>query len=140
MQLVPDFAILYRNLGTALYNKRGEKDGVKQCYDQARAANPNDPRLLMEMDQLLQRLGITPSERLAELEENADLVKQRDDLSVSIAELYSQTGHPEKALKILASRRFHAWEGGEGGAAGQYALAHVLLMQASLDGGWLHAR
>lgn len=134
-QLVPKFAIPWRNLGTALFNKRGEKDGAKQCYDQARAANPSDPRLLMEMDQLLQRLGVSPSDRLTILEENADLVKQRDDLSVSMAELYSQNGHPKKALEILTTRNFHAWEGGEGGAAGQYALAHVLLMQAALDAG-----
>ncbi len=134
-ELVPDFAIPWRNLGIALYNKRSEKDGAKQCYDQARAANAHDPRLLLEMDQLLQRLGNAPSERLAELEKNGDLVKQRDDLSTTMAELYSQTGHPEKALKILTSRNFHAWEGGEGGAAGQYALAHVLLMQAALDAG-----
>lgn len=134
-QQAPDFAIPWRNLGLALYNKRGDKYGAKQCYDQARAVNPDDPRLLMEMDQLLQRLGSSPSERLAKLEESAALVNQRDDLSLTMAELCSQTGQPEKALKIIASRNFHAWEGGEGGAVGQYALAHVVLMQTALDAG-----
>ena len=133
--LVPDFAIPWRNLSIALYNKRGDKAGAKRCYEQALVANPNDPRLLMEMDQLLQRLGVSPSERLAALEENVDLVKQRDDLSITMVELFSQTGYPQKALEILTSQRFHAWEGGEGGAAGQYALAHLVLVQAALDAG-----
>jgi tetratricopeptide (TPR) repeat protein len=64
---------------------------------------------------------------LGALERQLKLIGQRDDLSVSLAELYNQTGQPQKALEILASRQFHAWEGGEGGAAGQYALAHIML-------------
>jgi tetratricopeptide (TPR) repeat protein len=134
-ELEPDFAISWRNLGIALYNKRGDKTGAKRCYEQALKANPNDPRLPMEMDQLLQRLGVSPTERLAELTRREKLVEQRDDLSMTYAELYSQTGQPEKALAILASRHFHAWEGGEGGAAGQYALAQVVLGLAASEQG-----
>jgi tetratricopeptide (TPR) repeat protein len=126
-QLEPGFAIPWRNLGIALYNKRGDKAGAKHCYEQALQANPDDPRLPMEMDQLLQRLGSSPIERLEALERRVKLVEQRDDLSVTLAQLYSQTGQPQKALEILASRQFHAWEGGEGGPAEQYALAHTML-------------
>jgi tetratricopeptide (TPR) repeat protein len=89
----------------------------------------------MEMDQLLQRLGVSPAERLAKLEAGMELVNQRDDMSVAIAELYSQNGAPEKALEILTARKFHAWEGGEGGAAGQYALANSLMMQSAAEAG-----
>jgi tetratricopeptide (TPR) repeat protein len=41
-------------------------------------------------------------------------------------------GQPEKALAALLSHRFHAWEGGEGMAAGQFAAAHLLLGRAAL--------
>jgi tetratricopeptide (TPR) repeat protein len=126
-ELEPGFAIPWRNLGIALYNKRGDKVGAKHCYEQSLRANPEDPRLFMEMDQLLQRLGSSPAERLGALERRIDLIEQRDDLSVTLAELYNQTGVPQKALEVLASRQFHAWEGGVGGAAGQYALAHTML-------------
>ena len=126
-QLEPGFAIPWRNLGFALYNKRGDKAGAKHCYELALRANPDDPRLPMEMDQLLQRLGLSPAERLHALESQIKLVEQRDDLSMTLAELYSQTHQPHKALEILTSRQFHAWEGGEGGPAGQYALAHTIL-------------
>jgi tetratricopeptide (TPR) repeat protein len=131
----PGFSIPWRNLGIALYNKRGNKQRAKECYDQALAANSGDPRLLMEMDQLLQRLGASQAERLASLENQAWLVGQRDDLAITFAELYSQTGQPDKALDILATHQFHAWEGGEGGAAGQYALAQVVAGLSAQDVG-----
>ncbi len=127
VQLEPGFSIPWRNLGIALYNKRGDQAGAQHCYEHAQQANPEDSRLLMEMDQLLQRLGSSPTERLVALERQLELVDKRDDLSITLAELYSQTGQPHKALEILASRQFHAWEGGEGGAAGQCTLAHVIL-------------
>jgi tetratricopeptide (TPR) repeat protein len=44
-QLEPGFAIPWRNLGIALYNKRGDQAGAKHCYEQALQANPDDPRL-----------------------------------------------------------------------------------------------
>jgi len=131
----PGFSIPWRNLGIALYNKRGDKVSAKNCYDQALDANTDDPRLLMEMDQLLQRLGASQTDRLASLEKQTSLVGRRDDLSITFAELYSQTEQPQKALEILTNHEFHAWEGGEGGAAGQYALAQVVLGQSALDEG-----
>jgi tetratricopeptide (TPR) repeat protein len=126
-ELEPGFSIPWRNLGIALYNKQGDKTGAKHCFEQALSANPDDPRLPMEMDQLSQRLGSSPADRLAALEKKVKLVEKRDDLSMTLAELYSQTGQPQKALEILTTRHFHAFEGGEGGATGQYALAHILL-------------
>ncbi|MFC1996337.1 tetratricopeptide repeat protein [Chloroflexota bacterium] len=131
----PDFSIPWRNLGVALYNKRDDKTGAKRCYDQALAANSDDPRLLMEMDQLLQRLGSSQADRLDSLQKQVDLVERRDDLSITFAELYSQIGQPEEALDILKNHQFHAWEGGEGGAAGQYAFAQVMLGHIALDEG-----
>ncbi len=134
-RLEPGFSIPWRNLSIALYNKRGDKQAAKECYQQALAANAQDPRLLMEEDQLLSRLGASPAERLAVFEQYSALVERRDDLSVAFATLYNQTDQPEKALAVLLSHQFHPWEGGEGQAATQYALAHALLGQAALKHG-----
>jgi tetratricopeptide (TPR) repeat protein len=134
-RLDASFAILWRNLSVALYNKRGDKEAARACYQKALAANPHDPRLLMEHDQLFRRLGASQSDRLAIFEHHADLVDCRDDLSVDFATLYNQTGQPEKALRILLNHQFHPWEGGEGQAATQYALAQALLGQAALKTG-----
>ncbi len=134
-QLDASFSIPWRNLSIALYNKHGDKQAAKACYQKALAANPHDPRLLMEHDQLYRRLGASTTERLAVFEQHTDLVDRRDDLSVDFAALYNQTGQPEKALQVLLSHTFHPWEGGEGQPATQYALAHALRGQAALEKG-----
>ena len=76
-------------------------------------------------DQLWKRVGETPEKRLAEFSRHAELVQVRDDLSVELASLYNQTGHPEAALELLKSRRFQPWEGGEGLVIAQYVRAHL---------------
>jgi tetratricopeptide (TPR) repeat protein len=134
-RLEPGLAIPWRNLGIASYNRRRDKQAAKLCYEKAFAANPRDPRLLMETEQLMQRLGVSQSERLTFMEKYSKLVEQRDDLMVNFAALYNQIGQPEKALNILLSHQFHPWEGGEGRTSGQYVLAHVLIGQAALKKG-----
>jgi len=134
-QLEPGLAIPWRNLGIAYYNKRGDKQAAKACYEKAYAANPLDGRLLLETNHLWQRLGISPAERLALMEKYPDLVKERDDLLVSIIALYNHTGQPEKALELLLNHQFSPWEGGEGRISGQYVAAHVSLGQFALEKG-----
>ena len=53
-------------------------------------------------------------EQQDQLEGHRELVSQRDDLSVELADLYNQTQRPELALEWLQSRVFQPWEGGEG--------------------------
>jgi tetratricopeptide (TPR) repeat protein len=134
-RLDPGFAIPWRNLGVAIYNKRGDKQAARDCYQKAFAANTRDPRLLLETDQLMQRLGVPQTDRLSLLQKYPDLAGQRDDLLVEFATLYNQTGQPEKALELLLGHQFHPWEGGEGRNSGQYVLAHVLIGRAALEKG-----
>jgi tetratricopeptide (TPR) repeat protein len=131
-QLEPGFATAWRNLSIALYNKRADKAGAKRAYQQALAANPHDPRQIMEHDQLDRRLGAAPADRIAAFEHHLAEVAQRDDLTVDLAALYNQTGQPAKALDLLLNHIFHPWEGGEGQAATQYSLAHLLAGQSVL--------
>ena len=42
---------------------------------------------------------------------------QRDDLAVEFVTLLNRVGRHADAVAILAGRRFHPWEGGEGLAA-----------------------
>ncbi|HZU28229.1 MAG TPA: hypothetical protein VFA04_22055, partial [Bryobacteraceae bacterium] len=98
-----------------------------ECYEHARRANPDDARLLYELDQLHKRTGAAPRERLARLEQHRQLVARRDDLTVELITLLNLCGRSTEALDILLSRRFHPWEGGEGLVSGQFAAAHLLL-------------
>jgi len=64
-----------------------------------------------------------------------NVVASRDDLSVELALLYNQVGQPEEALKVLLSRKFQPWEGGEGLVLSQYVRANLLLGQKALAAG-----
>ena len=122
---------MWRNLGIGYYN-------IRQQPIKARAAtlalntNPADARLLYERDQLWKRLGEKPDKRLRELSRRLDLVQQRDDLSVELCALYNQTGQHEKASRLIASRQFQPWEGGEGGPLGQHVRTQLALGRAAL--------
>ena len=134
-RLDPDFSIPWRNLGIACYNIRHDAARALFCYERARQANPADARLLYEMDQLRKRTGVSPHERLKVLNANPALVKQRDDLTVEVVTLYNQIDRSEEALEILAKRRFHPWEGGEGLVSGQYVMACLQLGCRALKAG-----
>ena len=131
----PGFSIPWRNLGLAAYNLKKDLDAALKYYQKAIAADPGDPRLLVEYDYLLRRKAATPEERLALLESKRDVVDLRDDLVIHLMGLYNRTGQPEKALQIALARHFHAWEGGEGSVSGQYIAAHWLLGRKALEAG-----
>ncbi|MEX0326873.1 MAG: DUF5107 domain-containing protein, partial [Puniceicoccaceae bacterium] len=129
----PANAIPWRCLGIASFNVMGDAQKARHAFEMARAAAPDDARLLYEADQLARRTGETPQKRLAELEKRLDLVERRDDLTVELCALYNQTGQPEKALKRIASRQFQPWEGGEGQALGQHVRTHLQLGRKALE-------
>ncbi len=134
-ETVPPRATVCRNLAIAYWNVRRDADAARTAYQQALALDPNDARLLTEFDQLRARLGDPAEERLQSLLGRRDLVDQRDDCTVSLAELYNQTGQPQEALQTLDRHRFHPWEGGEGKVLRQYTTAHLHLGQIDLRAG-----
>jgi tetratricopeptide (TPR) repeat protein len=134
-KLNPRFSIVWRNLGIGYFNVSQQPAKARAAYDRAFAANPADARLMYERDQLWKRLGASPAKRLRALEQHPDLVAVRDDLSVELCMLYNQTGQPEKALARLRERNFQPWEGGEGGAFGQWVRAHSALGRIALQNG-----
>jgi len=137
----PSFSTVWRNLGISYFNVLGDAELSRSAFDKAIRANPGDARILYEQDQLWKRLGESPERRLTELEKYSELVRLRDDLSVELASLYNQTRQHQRALSLLASRKFQPWEGGEGLALGQYVRANLALgRQALAQGDSLGAR
>jgi tetratricopeptide (TPR) repeat protein len=134
-QIRPDHATLNRNLGIAYWNIRNDGAAARSAYEKAVACDPADARLFYELDQLKKKLNEDPRERLAALEANLELVAERDDCTVELAALYNLTDQPGKAMALLASRRFHPWEGGEGQVLRQYTSARLKLGQAALTQG-----
>ena len=131
----PSFATAWRNLGVALWNVRRDAKGAMSAYRKAMNADPTDARLVAEYDQLSEKCKVSSAERLKFLEGKAALVATRDDATVQYVTCLNDVGRYEDALKVLASRRFHPWEGGEGKVLAQYTRAHLALGWAALAGG-----
>src|SRR4029077_8883095 len=131
--LDPSFATPWRNLGIVYFNVCHDPVRAVEAFRNARAATPDDARILYEYDQLLKRTGRALPERLAELEAHVALGEQRGDLSVELASLHNNLDQPRRALDLLLSREFQPWEGGEGLVLSQYVRANVLLAHRSLQ-------
>ncbi|HVC82772.1 MAG TPA: DUF5107 domain-containing protein [Chloroflexota bacterium] len=129
------FSIVHRNLGLAYFNIERNPDKALASYQRAFDANPTEPRLLYERDQLAKRLNLAPAERLARLEGLSDLVEQRDDLYLERVTLCNQMGRYDEAISLLGRRQFRPWEGGEGMAIEQHVQAHLLRGRQVLHAG-----
>ncbi len=130
-----DFSIVWRNLGIAYFNVTGAPAKAERAYRRAIAADPQDPRLHYEQDQLWKRLGRSTARRLAEFERKRRLVEARDDASVEFVALLNQARRTDEALRVLEERRFQPWEGGEGQVLRQYVRTHLLRGRAALRRG-----
>jgi tetratricopeptide (TPR) repeat protein len=86
----------------------------------------------MELDQLYKTTGRSFAERLHLLEQHPLLVEERDDLYLERVTLYNNLQQYKKAKELLAVRKFHPWEGGEGKVVGQYLLCHIELARQAL--------
>lgn len=133
--LEPEFSVPWRNLGLAAYNVQRDLPAALEHYQHAFRVNPQDARILYELDQIRKRLCVQPAQRLAELEKHLQVVCQREDLTIELVSLYNRTGLPEKGLRILRERRFHPWEGGEALISMSWSAAHLILGRNELDTG-----
>lgn len=117
------YAMSYRNLAIAYYNKRNDSKKALEFMKQALTLDPAYPRFLLEYDQLAAKNHISVEERLETLEQYPELVKSRDVLYLEYITLLNETGQYDEALACLRSHIFHPWEGGEGKVSGQYRYA-----------------
>lgn len=135
------FPTVLRNLSIAYCNKFADRVRGLDLLTRAFEADPTDSRILFELDQLKKLMKQAPAERLAFLQNHPSLVEDRDDLYIEFVTLLVLTGDLKKAAELLAARRFHPWEGGEGKTSGQHIHIHVeLAKQAMQRGNWESAR
>lgn len=128
----PTDSVSWRNLGLAAYNEGGDAEEAARCYQAARAAAPDDSRLLFEADCLARRRGVPPRVRLRAMLDHRELVAQRDDLTVELAHLLVTDGRSTQARALLVEREFQPWEGGEGEALRAWDRVHVSLAREAL--------
>jgi tetratricopeptide (TPR) repeat protein len=85
-----------------------------EAYDRAFALDTSDARILLERDQIAERLAVPGTERRALLDRNRGTVERRDDLTKRWIDLLLADGEPgdlEVVERVLSSRHFHSWEG-----------------------------
>ncbi|GCE07863.1 DUF5107 domain-containing protein [Dictyobacter aurantiacus] len=126
------FSIPHRNLALAYYNILNDPERAVPALEKAFSCNPEDARVLYELDQLYKRRGYTAERRLAALDAHWQLVEARDDLYLEYITLLNTAQQHTRALALLEQRIFHPWEGGEGKVTGQYVLALVEQAKAQL--------
>lgn len=134
-ELDPNFATTHRNLGLAYFNKRQDAEKAREAYERAFGLNPDDARVLFELDQLDKKMNRTPQERLARLEKYPALVARRDDLTIEYITLLNVLERADEACAVLMARQFHPWEGGEGKTTGQYVASLVAQAYAQMAAG-----
>jgi tetratricopeptide (TPR) repeat protein len=114
------FPTVFRNLGIAAFNKQHNTKKALTYFEKVFQLNPNDARVLMELDQLYKRLNHAPEARLKFLQQHSEVGNQRDDIYLEKAALLNFNGKFDEAFAALKGRNFHPWEGGEGKVSGQY--------------------
>ena len=129
------FPTVHRNLSLAYYNKLNQPEQSLGEMEQAFKLDPTDSRVLMELDQLYKISGRPFAERLELLDNHPELVNERDDLYLERITLLNNLHQYKTALELLAARRFHPWEGGEGKVIGQFLLCHIELAKKALQDG-----
>jgi tetratricopeptide (TPR) repeat protein len=121
----PEHGKILRNLALYYFDKADSPEKARSCLETA-MKHKNDPRLLLEYEQLLKNMNYSPEERLAVYEKYPDLLAQRDDCYLDKLTLVSQIGDFEKAIEMARVKRFHIYEGGEGKLTKQHAWIHTL--------------
>jgi tetratricopeptide (TPR) repeat protein len=117
VRLNDGLALAWRNVGYALAQLERDDRSALVAYDRAFSLDPNDARVLLERDQVAERLRLPGAERRGLLERNGQTVDARDDLLARFVDLLLDSGNArdlEQAERILAARHFHTWEGAYG--------------------------
>ena len=125
---------IWRNLALYYFDKAGDAKKAKECLENA-LKYKNDPRLLLEYEQLLKNMNYTPEQRLEVYEKYPELLAERDDCYLDKLTLVSQLGKFEEAIELARVKRFHIYEGGEGKLTKQHAWMHVLYGKELMENG-----
>ncbi len=136
LRINDSFSMVYRNLAIAYYNKKNDREEALKYMKKAYELEPSYPRLLLEYDQLCEKLGFSNEVRLNLLDKSLALVKDKDALYLTYITLLNNTGQYDKALSYLNTHIFHPWEGGEGRVGTQYKYA--LIQKAITEAGSSH--
>jgi tetratricopeptide (TPR) repeat protein len=114
-----------RNLALGYYDKCDDARGARLCMEKAFSLSHN-PRIFFEYQQLLKQSNVDDLTRLSLYEQYPQLVAQRDDLYLDRILLLTAQKRYGEAIKLISSRTFHIYEGGEGKLTKHHSWLYVL--------------
>ncbi len=126
IEINPKHPKAFRNLALAYFDKRQDFLSAKTCIEIALENKADDPRLILEYEQILKNMNYTPQHRIEMYEKYENLMLQRDDCYLDLITLHCMVGNYEKAIEMAKNRRFHIYEGGEGKLTKLHAWMYVL--------------
>ena len=126
VRLCPTHGRAWRNLSLYWFDKAHDGKKALICMENALKYRSEDPRLLLEYEQLLKNTNASLEERLAVYDKYPELLKERDDCYLDKLTLLSQQGRYKEAIDMAAVNHIHIYEGGEGKLTKQHAWMHVL--------------
>ncbi|AUI71089.1 DUF5107 domain-containing protein [Companilactobacillus alimentarius] len=132
-QLNPDYPMAYRNLSIKYFNKDNNSKRALIALETSFKLDPNNARLVFELDTLYEKLNHSLTDRLSFLTSHENLVKQRDDSYIQLITLLNDTGKYQQAYDKIMVHNFHPWEGGEGKVSTQYKYSLVELAKIDLQ-------
>ena len=106
IELGEDYYIVYRNLGFA-YSIKNNLEKSIDYYEQAIKQNPNDAAVYTELDALYVFNNTPVEKRLELLENNMEVVRQRDDTLYRYVTALIQSERYDEAFDILNTHHFH---------------------------------
>jgi tetratricopeptide (TPR) repeat protein len=135
--LDPSNAIVHRNLGVAWSHRKSGNSLDKAIAQMELAVSlPRKyPLHFTELDEMYEASGVAAEKRLALLENNRDVVAQRDDSLAREIEMLVAMGNFDQAIALLGSKEFAVWEGGTLSVADDWADAHILRGRLRLQSG-----
>jgi len=126
-RLDPSFAIVHRNIATAVIHRKpaGDTNRAIAELEQAVACPVKYAMHFTELDELYAATGASPEKRLALLELNHATVLKRDDALSREIGLKVFAGKYDEAIQLMTGRTFSVWEGGSLDVASHWVTAHI---------------
>lgn len=111
VELKPDLAIAYRNIGWGYYRHYKNIPEAISYYEKAMELTKNEAIYFTELDALYELSNESIEKRLKLFEGNNEVLKNRDDAVIRQISVLTLAGQPEKAVELIDGVKFSYREG-----------------------------
>ncbi|MGC9320112.1 MAG: hypothetical protein ACP5KN_18920, partial [Armatimonadota bacterium] len=108
------FEPLLRNIGWACWHWTNDADAAESWYGRAIERRPDEYRLYVELDAIMEAAEWPPQRRLKLLRSAPERVQDKWQMAARIADVLVALGRWDEALAELETHRFIPWEGARG--------------------------